>query len=130
MIDSARLRHEGDQAAGRTAKMVVEPDAGGQGQEAHATRPEPFWSAGTVALQAEQVLEGLEDRLDALADAPQVGTRARRLIPPGRADHVAAELGHGALEAAPDIALVADHELAAAQAARQEIEGHRALLLI
>jgi hypothetical protein len=34
MIDSTRLRHFGDQAAGRTAELMVEPDARRQGQDA------------------------------------------------------------------------------------------------
>ena len=96
MIDSTRLRHEGDQAAGGTAELVVEPDARRQGQDAHAhARAQALGRAGAVALQAEDVLEGLKDRLDPLADAPQVRSAARRLVLASGPDHLAAELGHG-----------------------------------
>lgn len=86
MIDSARLRHEGDQAAGWTAELVIEPDAGRQGRDPRSdARAQALGGAGAVALERQDVLEGLEDRLDPLADAPEMRTAALGLIgSPGR----------------------------------------------
>src|ERR687898_1860816 len=109
MSDSTRSGHVGHERAARSPELVVEPDAGRQGQDAGAdARPESFRCAGAVALEAQDVLEGLKDRLDAPADAAQVGPAAGRLVRARRAHHAAAEVGHGGLEVAPDMALVAD----------------------
>src|ERR671922_699256 len=111
MIDSTRLRHEGDQAAGGTAELMVEPDAGRKGQDAGAdARAKALRGAGAVALQAEQVLEGLEDRLDALADRPQARALPLGLVAPRRPDHASAQVGHRGGEVPPGIALVADDD--------------------
>jgi hypothetical protein len=72
----------------------------------------------------------VKDRLDALADAARVGPAARGLVLAGRAHDLAAQVGDCALEVAPDIALVADDQLAPAQAARQQLQGHLALPLV
>src|SRR6266540_204440 len=119
--------HVVDQGSGWTAELVVEPDAGGQGQQPRADAlPEPLGRACAVTLQGEQILEGLEDRLDALADEAEEGAAAR-LVLASRANHAAPERGHGALEVSSGIALVADHGLSALKAARQELQGHPAL---
>ena len=60
----------GDQRAlDRGAQLPVEPDRGGQGQQPLGD-PDPgaLDGVGAVALQAELVFEGVDDRLDPLAD--------------------------------------------------------------
>src|SRR5918999_837669 len=62
-----------DERAGGAAELVVEGDAGGEGEQALADPcSQPVQGAGAVAFEAEQVFERPEDALDALADRRQV----------------------------------------------------------
>src|SRR5262249_58118219 len=58
---------------GGEAELVVERDAGGEGEEADGdARVEVSGRAGAVAFEAEQVFACPEDRLDSLSDRCQV----------------------------------------------------------
>jgi signal transduction histidine kinase len=73
MIDSTLCGEVGEGAT-LSAEVVVEADAGGQGEQADADGGlEVFERASAVAFQGEDVLAGLEDGFDALADGRQVG---------------------------------------------------------
>src|SRR4029453_1302412 len=53
-------------------ELPVEPDRGGQGEQALADADEdPAEDAATVLFQAELLLEGVDDRLDPLAHPAQ-----------------------------------------------------------
>src|SRR5215213_1155121 len=69
----------GDQGAlDRGAELPVEPDRGGQGgQPLGDAGPQAVDGVGAVAFQAELVFEGVEDRLDPLADPAQVAEPVR-----------------------------------------------------
>src|SRR6266545_5512626 len=131
MIDSTRSGHVGHERAARSPELVVEPDARCERQDPRAdARAQALGGASAVALQREEVLEGLKDRLDPLADASQARAAARGLVRAGRAHHLPAELGHGGLEGGADIALVADDDLAPAQRPGKELQRDLALFLV
>jgi len=111
-----------DEGTTRRPKPVVESDAGREAKEAcqdaltqagHGTRP--------VALQGEQVLCRLRDRLDALADRRQVRSGSGLGLA-RRAHHSGAEGGHRLGQPPAGVALVADEQLTVAAAARQQLE--------
>ena len=106
---------------------MVEVDAGGEGQQS-LCRPdsEVGERASAVALQTEDVLEGLVDGLDPLASGCQAKS-ALGLVGAGRAQHQPAHLGHRPLEVAAGVALVADDRLAAAQHPRKQLQRDLAL---
>jgi hypothetical protein len=73
MAESMRSGRVGDERAARSAELVVEGDAGREGEQAAGDAcEESFDRAGAVALEREQVFAGPEDRLDALADGGEV----------------------------------------------------------
>src|SRR4029453_2812493 len=82
----------GDQGAlDRGAGLPVEPDHGGQGEQALGDPgPQSGWDAAARSVQAELVLERPDDRLDPLPqpgrEAPRVGLSARagRRMPSSR----------------------------------------------
>src|ERR687885_2695123 len=87
MTDSTRSGHEGNERAARAAEPVVDVEARGERQDPLCdARPEVGQRARRVALEREDVLAGLEDRLDALADRGQVQPIVG-LVPARRAEH-------------------------------------------
>src|SRR5680860_1500962 len=131
MIDSTGSGHVGHERAARSPELVVEPDAGREGQDPGSDAgAQALGSARAVAFEAQDVLEGPKDRLDALADPAQARPRVLGLVLAGGSHDVATQLGHRPLEGAAGIALVADDRLAAAKHMGQQIEGDRALLAV
>ena len=113
---------------GWPAELVVEADAGGQGEEPlQDALSQPAEGARAVALEGEQVLAGPEDRLDALADRREVRTFTGLIRAPGP-DHEHVELSGGGGELATGVALVADQYLTAARSAREQLERDLALV--
>jgi hypothetical protein len=76
MVDSTGwLVGEVGECSAGAAEVVVEPDAGGEGEEfAGDAGSEAVQGAGVVAFESEAVFEGPEDALDALADWREVGS--------------------------------------------------------
>src|SRR5215210_5327795 len=110
MSDSARLGGVWREVAAGAAEAVVERNGGGEGEEALAeSDAQSGQGAGGVAFEAEDVLAGPEDRLDALTDRSQVGAVAG-LVAAGGTDDVGVERFDGGREGAADVALVADHD--------------------
>src|SRR5215210_6187494 len=67
----------GGEVARRASEAVVERDRGGQGQELGGQAgAQGVQFAGAVVFEAEHLLGGLEDALDALADRGQVRSPA------------------------------------------------------
>src|ERR687886_1427721 len=84
MTDSTRSGHEGNERAARAAEPVVDVEARGERQDPLCdARPEVGQRARRVALEREDVLAGLEDRLDALADRGQVQPTVGLVPAPG-----------------------------------------------
>ena len=107
MIDSTLCGEVGEGAAG-SAEVMVEADAGGQGEQAGCDAGFQVWEgASAVAFQGEDVLAGLKDGFDSLTDGRQVGAVVG-LVTPGWAQDGDAQLGCGGREVAAGIALVAD----------------------
>jgi hypothetical protein len=77
----------GGEGSAGAAEAVVECDGGGErgeaGEQAHA---EVLQGAGAVTLEGEDVLAGLEDRLDALADRGEMGAATVLVFSPGAHD--------------------------------------------
>ena len=97
-------------------ELVVEPDAGGQGEEFGGDAgSEAVEGASVVAFQAELVFEGPEDRLDALPDGGEMRSAAGLVLAAGSQDQSAEALRHGGLELFAAVALVGDDRLSAAQ---------------
>src|SRR5215211_807674 len=123
MIDSTGLGHVGHERAAREAEPVVDVDAGGE-------RQDPLCDAGSevgegarpVALEREDVLEALEDGLDALADRGEVEPVVG-LVLARRPQDEGSQLADRGLEFAARVALVADDRLAAAERPGQQLEG-------
>src|ERR687897_3857805 len=76
----------GDQGTlDRGVELPVEPDPGGQGQQPLGdTDPHPLDGVGAMAFQAKLVFEGVDDRLDPLADPPRLPNRAGSSARSGR----------------------------------------------
>src|SRR3989442_11450231 len=78
MVSATELGGVAGEAAGWAAEAMVERDRGGErcesGGEADAKVLE---CAGAVTFEGEDVLAGLEDRLDPLADRREVWAAAR-----------------------------------------------------
>jgi len=109
-----------------TSELMVEADAGGQPEQLHANAHEQTpRRAGAVTFDAEQVLAGPDDGLDALADRGQVRPCVG-LIGVRRAHKSGAQLRHRGGEGAVGVALVGDHRLTASERPRQEGERHLA----
>src|SRR6185369_6565047 len=109
MSSSAVSGGVGDEAAGGAVELVVEGDAGCEGEEALKDAcPETVEGAGAVAFEREEVFERLEDRFDALADWGEVWSLAG-LVSAARADDQGLAGVHRGLEVAAGVVLVADH---------------------
>src|SRR5438477_13113313 len=98
MSDSTRSGNVGHERAARAPELVVEADAGRKGEKARRhPGAQVLEGPGAVALEAQQVLEGLEDGLDPLAD-PAKADRALGLVGPGRAHDERPRARDGGLE--------------------------------
>src|SRR3954447_14162659 len=96
-----------DQRACGAAEVVVERDAGGEGEQALTDAcSEAVQGAGAVAFEAEQVFEGPEDAFDPLADRRQVRTGAGFVFA-ARAHDLCVAVAHGGGKVAAGVALVA-----------------------
>ena len=131
MVDSTGSGAVVDECAGGSAELVVEGDRGGEGEEALR---DALSDAGecscAVALQCQQVLAGPEDRLDALADRCEVGTRAGLVFAGGSEDR-GVEFCHTSRERSSGVALVADHGLSTdAWGASEQFQCDLALILL
>src|ERR671924_1025484 len=107
---------EGDQRAlDRGAKLPVEPDSSGQGQQPLGDpNPDTLDGVGAVVFQAKLVLEGVEDGLDPLAD-PAQRAEPVGLISPVWAGQGRAQLADQRVELAPGQPLVGQYDHARAQ---------------
>src|SRR4029077_9771309 len=77
MVDSTRLGDVVDECAARSSELVVEDDARGEAEEALEDAFSDAWErAAAVAFEGEEVFEGPEDRLDALADRRETRSSA------------------------------------------------------
>src|ERR1700730_18375676 len=95
----------GEGAAG-PVEVVVEPDAGGEGEEFGGdSGAQAVQRAGVVSLKPEAVFEGPEDRLDALADRGEVRPWPGFVFAGGAQDHGAVALDHERGELAAGVAL-------------------------
>src|SRR3954453_3894990 len=114
----------GQRAAG-ACEAGVERDGGGQrGEAGGQSDAELVQDAGAVAFEAEDVLGGKEDRLDALAYRRQVRPAAL-LVLAARAMDLRVERAQLGLELAPAEVLVADddqHLAGLALAARDHLQ--------
>src|SRR3954465_3576294 len=120
MSSSTRSGGVVDEGAAGAAELVVERDAGGEGEQSLAdARSEAVQGAGAVAFEAEQVFAGPEDAFDALADRREVRSAAGFVFG-GGGDEVRGEGFDGGGKVAADVALVADHGLAAGASAAGE----------
>ena len=111
MVD--RLMPVGGKCSGRPPELPVEMDSRSEGKDAGGdAADEPLRRSGQVALELQLVFQRVDDRLDALADAPDRGRRTVWLVGALGPHEQGAELGDGLLEVGPCEALVGDHELA------------------
>src|SRR5256712_3077464 len=131
MVSATGLGGVAGEAAGWAAEAMVERDRGGErcesGGEADAKVLE---CAGAVTFEGEDVLAGLEDRLDPLADRREVWAAARFVSAAG-ADDVGVERGQFGLEVFASEVLVADqdqHLAGLALAARDELHADELLV--
>jgi hypothetical protein len=129
MVDSARLGAVVDECAAGAAEVVVERD--GCGEADHALQ-DAFSESGegacAVAFEGEDVFEGPEDALDALADRCQVRTLAG-FVATGWAHDRGVQITDGLGERAAGVALVTEQDLAAlALAAREQLQRDGALI--
>src|SRR5437763_16846807 len=78
MSDSTRSGNVGHERAARAPELVVEADAGRKGEKARRhPGAQVLEGPGAVALEAQQVLEGLE------TDSIRWRIRPRRIVPSG-----------------------------------------------
>src|SRR5215210_9178104 len=99
----------GERAAG-AAELVVERDGGGErGEAAGQPDAQVFKRAGAVALEREDVLAGLKDRLDALAQRREVRAAAGLVLAAGALDG-RVQRGQLGLEVLAAEVLVADQQ--------------------
>jgi hypothetical protein len=106
-----------------SAEAVVEGDCGGEREEACADAGgEAVQGWGAVAFEGEQVVAGLEDRLDPLSDRREVQPFSG-LAFAARPHDRCVELGGGAFEVAAGVAFVAEHvEVSGSRAALEQRE--------
>src|SRR5215472_17102667 len=103
-----RLGGVGDEVAAGESALVVERDAGGEGEQAYADADaQVVQGTGAVALESEGAFGALDDRFDALAHAGDDG-RLPELGLAVRADDRGAELCCGGFELGSGVALVGD----------------------
>src|SRR5580704_15069158 len=113
MVDSTGLGDIVDEGAAWAAELVVERDAGGEGEEAlEDAFSESFEGAGAVAFEGEEVLAGPEDRFDSLPDWGEMGPASGFVFAAG-ADDGGVEVADGLGEGAAGVVFVADDCFAA-----------------
>src|SRR5919106_4570949 len=110
MSSATQLCGVGREAAGWEAELVVEHHGRGERGEAGAQADAKVGQgAGAVALEREDVLAGLKDRLDSLADRRQVRPAALLVLAAGAHDR-RLELGELGLEVLAAEVLIADQD--------------------
>src|SRR5579875_91544 len=132
MIDSTlwSVREFREGACG-LADVVVEPDAGGEGEEFGGDPgSEAVKGAGVVAFEPEPVFQGPEDAFDALADRSEVRPFAGLVFAVRSEDPRAVTLGGQGRALAAGVALVGNDRLAAVQTDREQPERDLAFFLI
>src|SRR4029077_15505600 len=119
------------EAAGWAAEAVIECDGGGEcgeaGEQAHA---EVLQGARAVTLEGKDVLAGLEDRLDPLADVREVGAAAA-LVFAARTHDLGVEVREFGLEVLAAEVLIADQDedlLGLALTAGDQLQTHELLV--
>src|SRR5207302_7366759 len=119
------------EAAGWASEAVVECDSGSEcGEACEQSYAQVGEGAGAVALEREQVLAGLEDRLDPLADRREVRAAPALVFAP-RAHDLSVEAGELCLEVFAAEVLIADqdqHLSGLALAARDQLQAHELLV--
>src|SRR5438445_805412 len=119
------------EAAGWASEAVVECDSGSEcGEACEQSYAEVGEGAGAVALEGEDVLAGLEDRLDPLADRREVRAAAALVLAPG-ADDARVEARELRFEVFAAEVLIADqdqHLPGLALAARDQLQAHELLV--
>ena len=120
----------GEGAAG-SVEVVVEPDAGGEGEEFGGDAgAEAVEGSGVVAFEPEAVFEGPEDRFDVLADGGEVGAVSGFVFAFGSGDQRVVSFGCGRGQLPTDVALVGDDDLAAVQTEGEQSERDLAFFLV
>src|SRR3954451_4719485 len=110
MSSATRSGRVGGEAAGWAAKLVVEHHGCGERGEPRAQADaEVGEGAGAVAFEREDVLAGLKDRFDALADRRQVRSVALLILAPGPHDR-RLQRGEFGLEVLAAKVLIADQD--------------------
>src|SRR5215212_1666763 len=110
MSSATRLCRVGGEVAGREVELVVEHYGCGERGEAGAQADaEVGEGPGAVALEREDVLAGLEDRFDPLADRGQVRSASLLVLAAGAHDR-RLQLGEFGLEVLAAEVLVADQD--------------------
>src|SRR5947199_2901195 len=110
MSSATGLGRVGGEAAGWAAKLVVEHHGCGERREPRAQADaEVGERAGAVAFEREDVLAGLKDRFDSLADWRQVRSPALLVFASGPHDR-RVQLGELGLEVLATEVLVADQD--------------------
>src|SRR4029453_16650631 len=129
MSDSTGSGDVVDECAAWAAELVVEGDAGGEGEEAlEDAFSDAGEGAGAVAFECEQVFAGPEDRLDALPDRGEVWA-VPRFISAAGANDGRVELADGVRELPAGVALVAEQRFpAVAFAAGEQLESDLAFV--
>ena len=103
------LDREVGEGPGWAAEVVVEPHAGGEGEEFGGDAgSEAVQGSGVVAFEPELVFEGPEDRLDALADRREMGSVSGLVFADGPEDQRPEPLVDGGVEVFAGIALVGE----------------------
>src|SRR5436305_1397149 len=113
MSDSTGSGDVVDECAAGAAELVVEGDAGGEGEEAlEDAVSDAEQGAGAVAFEREQLFAGPEDRLDSLPDRRELRARSGFVSAAGP-DDGGVEFGAGLRALAAGVTLVGDLEEAA-----------------
>src|SRR3989304_6222003 len=103
----------GGEATARIADLPVVPDADRKREHALAdTRPDAVGGAATVAFERELAHDGVDDRLDPLANAAE-RAEARRFVATVGTQQLGRERADDLFELLAREALVADDELIA-----------------
>jgi hypothetical protein len=129
MIDSTPLPVVVDQGPAGTTQSVVETDAGGETQEAlQYTLFESRQSACSVTFQGEDVLAGVENGLDSLAERSQMRTFSGLVFSLGP-HHGSLKVVGGRSELLARVPLVGKEDLPSlASAPAEEVEPHLPLI--
>src|ERR671935_255738 len=121
MLD--RLVRVGGECSWWAAELPVEVDGGGEGEDARGHAAEQSAGGfGEVVLEAELILERVDDRFDPLPDASDRGRSSVWFVGAVGPYEQGAELGDGMLELLAGEALVGDHELSCRWLAFEQLE--------